>query len=247
MNNALALLLTLTSLGQTDALFEKFFDTFAENRDAIKSFQAQFTQDTITPDEVITSTGTIIYTNPKRLVFRYDDPELIYIIAGQRFYDYDPELEQLQIFKIEDRPEAEAFFLGLSDDTDRLQEAYTIKILPPIDPERGGVGLLLLPQPREGEEPLFERIVLQLDPEHFLPSQIHIVSDEESEVLYALDEFVINGPLDIEKTHMLLPEGTDIIADDEFIETVGPGGKRMPEADTTETALPEPVQEFSDQ
>lgn len=246
MNCALAIILALTPLGQSDALFEKFFDSFAENRDAIESFEARFTQATITPDETITSTGTIIYTNPKRLVFRYDDLQLIYIIAGQRFYDYDPELEQLQVFKIEDRPEAEAFFLGLSHDTDRLREAYTIKILPPIDPKRGGVGLLLLPQPREEEEPLFERIVLQLDPEHFLPSQIHIVSDEESEVLYALNEFAINDPVDIEKTHMLLPEGTDIIEDDEFIETVGPGGKRMPEAYPAKIEPPAPVQEHPD-
>ena len=231
MSTTLALILALAPFGQTDTLFEKFFDGFAENRDAIQTLQTRFTQESITPDETLVSTGTIVYTNPKRLVFRYDDPALVYIIEGDRFYDYDPEIEQLQVFKIEDRPEAEAFFLGLSKDTDRLQEAYTIQLLPPVDPKRGGASLLLLPRQKEGEEPLFERIILQLDPEHFLPSQIHIVSDEESEVLYALEAFTINEPLAIEITHILLPEGTDIIIDDEFIETVGPGGKYMPEID----------------
>jgi len=230
MSTTLALILALAPIGQTDGLFEKFFEGFAKNRDAIQTLQAHFTQETITPDETLTTTGTIVYTNPKRLVFRYDDPALVYIIEGNRFYDYDPEIEQLQIFNIEDRPEAEAFFLGLSKDTDRLQEAYTIQLLPPVDPKRAGASLQLLPRQKEGEEPLFERIILQLDPEHFLPSQIHIVSDEESEVLYVLDAFTINEPLSLENTHIFLLEGTDIIRDDEFVETVGPGGKYMPEA-----------------
>lgn len=236
MSSALALVLTLTSLGQTDSLFEKFFDDFAKNRDAIQTLQTRFSQETITPDEILVSTGTITYTNPKRLIFRYDDPELVYIIDGQNFYDYDPEIEQLQIFQIEDRPEAEAFFLGLSNNTERLREAYTMQVLPPIDPKRGGVGLLLLPRKKEGEEPLFERVVLQLDAKHFLPTQIHIVNDEESEVVYTLEEFAINEPLGIDETHIFLPEGTVIVKDDEYVGTVGPEGKRMPEP----TPTPEP-------
>ena len=73
MNTALALILALTPLAQADSLFEKFFDDFAKNRDAIQTLQTRFSQKTINPDETLLSTGTITYTNPKRLIFRYDN------------------------------------------------------------------------------------------------------------------------------------------------------------------------------
>ena len=126
------------------------------------------------------------------------------MVIGEAGADADKELSFSEL----ENGVLRIFIVGLSNNTDRLEEAYTIELLPPADPKRGGASLLLLPKQKEGEEPLFERIILQLEPKHFLPTQIHIVNDEESEVVYTLDEFTINKPLDIEETHILLPEGT---------------------------------------
>ena len=133
-----ALLVCLAAAGQTTPA--EFFAEFSARRDATEALQASFVQTTITPDETIVSRGTLVYTKPKRLIFRYEDPPLEYMIDGLRVYEYDPDIEQIQIFELEDRPESEAFYLGFESNADRLQEAYSVRVLPPDDATRHALG-----------------------------------------------------------------------------------------------------------
>lgn len=210
-----------------DPTFTEFFADFSERRDGIHVLEARFSQVTITPDETITSSGTLLYVKPKRLIFRYKEPELVYIIDGLLTYEYDAELKQLQIFEFEDRPETEALFLGFDDDAERLREAYDIEISRPGN-EKDGTTIKLTPRTADPEAAYFQYVTLQLRDEDYLPTQIHIQNDAESEVLISVSDFIINRALEPEGAQLLLPEGTDIINSGRYVETVGPEGKRVP-------------------
>lgn len=214
---------------------DEFFGEFARQRDAVATLQADFVQTTVTPDEVTVSEGTLVYARPKRLIFRYADPPLVYMIDGLNVYEYDAELEQLQIFKLEDRPESEAFYLGFETDPARLQEAYNVRILPPDDPAKHALAIEFSPKPPEtdeGEEPYFQRVVLQLSKGQLLPSEILIVNDAESHTSFSISNFRINEPLPPELSHVEVPEGTTIVENDEYAGEVGPGGAMFPRANT---------------
>ncbi len=208
-----------------------FFKNFAESRNAIDLLEATFVQTTVTPDEIIVSEGQIVYVRPKRLIFRYDDPPLVYMIDALRAYEYDPELEQVQIFELEDRPESEAFYLGFENNAERLQEAYNVRFLPASDPSRHAVALEFEPKTDDEDEAYFEKVILQLRRGDFLPAEIRIVNDEESHVEFRVSDFTINGQPDPQKTHMTLPEGTVIVDNDRYAGEVGPEGLQLPRAD----------------
>lgn len=232
-------LLMVTGASQEGASVEGFFGDFAERRNAVHSLHADFAQTTTTPDEVIESVGTLVYTSPRRLIFRYDDPPLVYMIDGLNAYEYDPDLEQLQIFALEDRPESEAFYLGFENNADRLQEAYDVRIVPPQDAAAHALGLEFTPKESE-EEPYFQRVLLQLRKNDFLPAAILIVNDEESDVTFSITNFEVNTDLATDETHVVVPEGTVIVDNDTYAGEAGPDGMRVP------AEAPDPMVEDTD-
>lgn len=224
--------------GPMDSSFESFLSDFTKSRASLHTLRATFIQTTTTPDEEIISTGTIVYTSPKRIIFRYDDPELYYMLDGLHAYEYDAELQQLQIFEMEDRPETEALFLGFENNAQRLREAYRVRILP-AEPGEEGVTLELQPKEPDAEMVFFESLTLHLRALDFLPESIYIRNDAESSVRYEVGEYVLNVSLDADEARLFLPEGTVIIRDEEYQETVGPGGTYLP-------AAPPPIQPVSE-
>ncbi len=231
--NALALSIALLQTPDEET-FRKFFEEFTKRRDAIQSLQASFTQESVTPDEIIKSTGTVTYARPKQLIFRYSDPEQVYLLDGNRAYEYDAELLQLQIFELEESAQAEAFYLGFESDAQRLLEANDVRIL--VDEVTGGFAIELTPKPDGEDDAFYQKATLHLRPSDYLPKEIHIVNDEDSETRITLGAITLNASLAPDAMQIALPEGTDIIENDEYIETVGAGGKRVPErADSPST------------
>lgn len=213
---------------QQETSLGSFFTEFSKIRDEVHTLRATFTQTTITPDEEIVSIGTILYASPKRILFRYEDPEMQFMVDGLHAYEYDAELQQLQIFEMEDRPEAEALFLGFESDTTRLREAYRVRVIPP-EPGEQGISIELQPKNPEADSVFFETLTMHLREPDFLPETIHIRNDEESSVLYAIGDFALNVSLDTDEARLFLPEGTVIIENDKYRETVGPDGLYLPE------------------
>jgi len=225
---AAALMVMGAAAGQTPAPAD-FYSEFAKHRDAIASMRAKFVQTTTNPDETDTAEGTLIYTRPKRLLFRYTDPPLDYMIDGLRAYEYDPDIAQITIYDIEDKPESEAFYLGFESNADRLREAYEIYTLPPDDPATHLLAVEFVPKPKEdGEPPLFERVRLQLRKPDMLPSRILIVNDAESRTEFAVGDFTINGEMPENMEHLKVPEGTVIVENDEYAGEVPVGGAVFP-------------------
>lgn len=240
--------LAAPAFAQDDPDIASFFDRFTANRNDIAQLEARFVQTTITPDETVESTGTIVYARigraedgiqGKRLVFRYDDPPLEYMIDGLTAYEYDPELQQIQIFTLEDRPEAEAFYLGFDSNTQRLMEAYSVRLQPPAESNPGGMAVALIPKDPESEEAFFEMVVLQLRPGDLLPVQIHIVNGPDSETSYQVSEFALSPELDQNKVTLHVPEDTAIVEEDVYFGPAPEGGARFPLPETSEPAMVE--------
>ena len=226
--------------------FDAFFAEFQKKRDGIRFLEAPFEQTTVTPDETILLKGRIVYSAPKRLLLHYADPDtgeasvLVYITDGLVTYEYDKELGQLKSWKLEDRPETEALFLGFSDDSENLKKAYVIRLVPPAESNKGGVALELTPRDPESEMAVFESATLQLRPGDLLPTQILIVNDAESNVTIRIGEFALGDTAPPDKTHIIVPEGTDIVEDEQYIETAGPEGKTVPGALAVESLVKDP-------
>lgn len=219
----------LTALGQQPVLeAQEVLGLLSEQRTQLTTLQATFKQVTMTSDEDTTSTGTLVYVKPKRIIFRYDDPAIDYMLDRHHAYEYDAELEQIMIFDIEGRPEAEAFFLGLESDTAILEKSYTIKALAPKDPERDAVALELLPRPVEDQEPIFAKVTLQLRKNDYLPTRIDIINDENSSVTFTIEDFILNQSLPKKSSHIFAPDLTDVVFNDEVLEAVGEAGAYFP-------------------
>jgi len=231
------LIVALVTVGATPAV-DEFFADFSAKRDHIDRLTARFVQETVTPDEVTRSVGNIVYEKPRRIMLQYLDPAITYLVDGTRVYQYNADLEQVQIYDLDDDPQLEALFLGFDSDASRLREAYTIGLFDPDPSTCGKQGLRLLPlqtrdasgedQPAEDVTPLFQEIALYLRAEDFLPCQIHVVNDAESEVEIAVADFKLNVDAGDAAAGIDLPAGTQIIENEELVETVGPGGKRVP-------------------
>lgn len=207
----------------------EFFTEFSKQRDAIETMRASFVQTTTNPDETVVSKGTLIYTRPKRLIFRYADPPLVYMIDGLRVYEYDPGISQIEVMQLEDRPESEAFYLGFESNADNLQKAYDVHVLPPSDPEKYARAVEFVPKPRtDGEEPYFKSVRLQLRKKDYLPAEILIVNDDESQTFFAVTDFATNEKLPEDLSHVRVPEGTAIVEDDESSAEASAGGALFP-------------------
>ncbi len=232
----LVLFVAMGAAGGDEAAFDGFFAEFAEKRDGIRTLEARFTQESVVPEETLYSAGRLIYVKPKRIVFRYEAPEPTYLIDGLRAYEYEPDLKQVQVYLLEDNPQTEALFLGFDEDTKRLRDAYEVELFEPAEEPEGARGVVLRPKNARDEEAYFEKVTLFLRAEDYLPYRIHIVNDAESHVTIRVADFVVNGASAPAQGQIMLPEGTTIIEDDEIVETVGRGGKLVPEA----IAMPEP-------
>lgn len=208
--------------------FESFLAEFAAKRDGVQNLKASFSQTTVTQDETLVSTGNIVYVRPRRLAFRYDDPELTYLLDGLLAYEYDAELLQLQIYHLEDRPENAVFFLGFEEDASRLREAYRVELLRPRDDSPGGRALEIRPKEDDAQDAYFRRVTIQLRAGDYLPTEIHIENEDGSNVLIHISDFVVNGDLAESDAYLFVPEGTTVIEDDRYVETVESGGKRFP-------------------
>ncbi len=214
--------------------FDAFFKEFSAKRDSIQTLEATFKQQNKTPEETRSTEGSLVYVNPRRVVFRYEKPEVgaTYVIDGHTAYEYIPEIEQLEIYDIGDNPQSEIFFLGFEDNANELREAYNLEL---FDPEGTAEavpgaekGLAIRPKPQEDQPVPFKEVRLYLREKDYLPVRIYVVNDEDSQTLIDISNFQINQPLDPARSQVSVPVGTKIIENDRLVETVQDEGLRLP-------------------
>ncbi|MFP6583731.1 MAG: outer membrane lipoprotein carrier protein LolA [Candidatus Hydrogenedentota bacterium] len=220
-------LLTVAQQPAPDAV--TLLQQYSSERDTLTTMQARFTQWIFTPEEDLKSEGTVTFASPKRIIFRYDDPPLAYMIDDTHAYEYDEELEQIIIYDIEGQPEAEAFFLGMQSDISDIRDAYEVSILPEEPGEADFLHVQLIPHPDEELEPLFLSVTLKMRKSDFLPARILIRNDDDSRVEFTLTDFITNEVLPDDRTHIFVPERTDIVINDIALEPAGAEGRYFPE------------------
>ena len=234
----LAASMTLAGVANAEtADIESFLKDFAARRDAIETFQCRFTQITLTSSDAAESTGTLVFVKPRRILFLYDEPKLQYMVDNLTMYEYDPDLEQIRIDTLEDKPEADALFLGFERDIARLREAYDVSLATKEESQAEGKVLKLIPKTVEGERPLFEKILLYLRDTDYLPYRLQI-RNTDNDVTYEFSDYVVNDSAAKPQSTIRVPAGTDVVRGDAPNERVGEGGKEFPDAAPAPTAKP---------
>ena len=230
----LCLMIALTTLGQTETpAFDRFFEEFVEKRGQIATLQAEFTQQTIMPDEIIETKGRLLYIQPRRLIFLTEDPKQSILLDAKTGYLYEEDAEQVTIFDLVDAAEMELFFLPFENNPEQLRERYSLTLFEITDEAQGKRGLMLeplaKPDAEEDAEKTFERIRLYLRDKDFLPFRIEVVNPDETRVVIDVPDYQVNQPLLPEATQLKLLPGTDIFEGDVFLEQAGDEGILLPE------------------
>jgi outer membrane lipoprotein-sorting protein len=218
------------------AAVDAFFAEFVAKRDSIRVLEAGFSQTNMLPEEESKTTGRLTYVQPRRIVFRYEGEEAgsVFMVDDGRVFEYQPDLEQLEIRDLTDDPQSEVFFLGFDANTDGLKEGFDITVTD-VDPAAcppdaaGAVkAVTLRPKPRPDSPTPFQEVTLYVREEDYLPVLIHVINDAESQVRISVTQFKINPELPAGADRIALPEGVKVFENDQLKLTVGPNGTSVP-------------------
>lgn len=211
-----------------DKELDAFFKKYTESREKISVLKATFRQKNIYPDEIYTTTGTLIFVKPQRISFTTDDPQKFTVIEERRIYEYEPDIKQITIYDLKDSAETELFFFAFAEDLNTLRKKY--HVLPiRLSDERGKQGISIRPFTDKEKETPFEEIVLYLQDDTLLPYRLRIVNEDNVQTIVDFEQTEINGKIHPEDTQIYLPPGTNVIENDKFKETISGEGKRIPE------------------
>lgn len=232
----LPLILAATSLVAAPDTLDGFYAEFAKRRADISTLRANYTEKTVTPDDTFTSEGTLVYQKPRRIVRRAAPPEnTVILIDDHTCYQYEPEIKQLVEYSLDDDPRANLLFLGFDSDMDSLRSAYDLSLFTIEDQASGKKGILIKPK-ADDKDAWFKEVNLYLDDQDYLPYRIRMVNEDDSQVLIDITDIKKNPALDPTDTQSMIAEGTKVVKDDKVIETVGAGGKRIPEKAASATS-----------
>lgn len=230
---------------------DEFFKTFAEKRASLQFMEGRFVQKHVTDRETVRAEGRIVFSKPRRILFRFESAEqnATYIIDGRRAYEYEPDIRQLQIYDLEENQQTEVFFLGFDDNIAGLRQGYDVGVIEPEDKELGRRALIIHPkkQPENAEkkDPAegrarqggdFREIAIYLREPDYVPSRIHILKEDGSDVDIQLYDIALRDKADLNAVSIAVPEGTKIVENDGKPETVGAGGKTLPPAEPSSAA-----------
>lgn len=237
-----ALLLTAVVLiAQNDT--DPFFREFAEKRQGVETLQANFVQVSILPDERLSTEGSLLYSKPRRILYRTEDPERSTLVDGRYGYEYEPDIKQLVMYDLDEYPQVDAFFLGFDEDIASLRKSYQVEVFDVKNGDEAGKrGIKLKPKPEDLDDAFFREVAIYLRDKDLLPYRIVIDNEEDSQTVIEIDQssYVINGQVSAKQTQIFVAQGTDVVLNDEVIRTVGEGGEYLPDPSPNATAPDKP-------
>lgn len=231
MNAALLLIVALLpSAPEAPDDFDTFFAKFAEKRAGIRILEADIAEDTLQFGDRTERHGHLVFGRPRRILFRYEGEEPSMMVDNRRVYEYDPFEEQVQIYDIEDSPEASIFFLGFDSDPSDLREAYDLRLFR-MESEKGHNGIEIRPFKENQNQAPFQELTIYLRDEDYLPYRIDIEIDDDTHMVTEFSNYKVNQPIDPPLTQLRIAAGTRVIENgDVTIRAVPAGGMLMPEA-----------------
>lgn len=223
-----ALLVLVAALSADPPEFETFFKQFAEKRSGIQVLEAEIVERTSQFEEVTSRNGRVVFGKPRRIVFRYSENDPVMLIDNRRVYEFDPQEEQLQIYDIDDSPEASIFFLGFDNDPAALRKAYDVRLFS-VENEQGNQGIAIKPFKENMDNAPFQEVSIYLRNDDFLPYRIHITFDDDTWMVTEFSNYKVNQGLDPSETQIRVPAGTRVIENNEVtLRSVPEGGVLMP-------------------
>ncbi|MCF6284345.1 MAG: outer membrane lipoprotein carrier protein LolA [Candidatus Hydrogenedentes bacterium] len=229
--SAVILLWVAGSLAPPDD-FDTFFKEFSEKRTGIQLLEADIEERTFEFGEVNLRRGRVLFGKPRRIIFRYEGDEPTLMVDDRRVYEFDPLEEQLQIYDIDDSPEASIFFLGFDSDTTALREAYDVRLFS-VDNDQGKDGIIIRPKKDRDNAP-FQEVMIYLRDADYLPFRIQIKLDDDANMVTEFSNYKINQPVAPSFTQLRIPAETRIIENgDVTVRSVPAGGLLVPPAALT--------------
>ncbi|MCX8064194.1 MAG: outer membrane lipoprotein carrier protein LolA [Candidatus Hydrogenedentes bacterium] len=207
---------------------DSFYTKYKEIRSNTQVLVGEFIQKNIYPDEIYTTFGKVIYVKPDRLVFSTEEPKKITLLDGKRVYEYEPEIKQVAIYDIADQAEIEIFYFAFMEDIEKLKKKYIVSPIV-VEDERGRDGLSIKPLTENQKDALFKEIVIQIRKDNFLPYRIRILGVDDVQTVVDFEKVETNCKIRLEDTQIYLSSGTSVVLNDKMVETVGEGGKYIPE------------------
>lgn len=216
----LVVLWCLPPLALADDL-DAFFEAFKAKRENVSSVQARFVETTTLPDETYTAAGAITFAKPRRMVRVTESPQATMVVDETTVYEYEPEIKQLDIYSIEDGPDAEILFFGFDENLEKLKASYEVSLFDPKeDDPRGGKGLLIEPQQIHLEDAAFLEVALYLREDDYLPYKLRIVTDQDSHVILEISDIKVNASLPESAKTFEVAAGTKVIHNNKVVTTL---------------------------
>jgi outer membrane lipoprotein-sorting protein len=208
---------------------EEFFARFKAAREGVTALRTEYTEKNITPDETLLAEGTLTYTKPRRILRHTHYPYDASILIDQTTsYQYEPEVFQLVIQELADAPESDILFFGFDSDTERLRESYDVKIFALPEHPLGKLGIELRPKAGSDAADLFREAVLYLRDDNMLPYRVHLIFDEESQLIVEMGDYEVNPVLEAVDTQIAVSPGTKVIVGETVSRVVGQDGEMVP-------------------
>ncbi len=190
-----------------------FLSEFESRRGEVSTFSARFVQKRTLQlfDEVKVSTGTILYKAPRRMIWKYVEPDKTQMrILPDSVEYYFPELEQIEVYPTEKDGGASHFFFAFESSGEQLKKRFDVSI------GRAGERLTrvdLLPRTESTASQLLG-LTLWLDDADYLPRRIVVreISGDTTEI--ELSEIRVNETVGDGELEFDAPEGTQIIKND---------------------------------
>jgi outer membrane lipoprotein-sorting protein len=187
-----------------------FFEKLDEQRKNVQSFSARFVQKKtiIFFDEQKVSTGSVLYKTPRQMLWKYETPDKTQMrIDSEAVSFYFPELEQIEIYPVEQGDKASPLFFAFEATADEIKRTFEIAV---VFADAGLCRVELFPK-AETMAASLKSVVLWLDESDYLPRRIMVreISGDKTEI--ELTDVRINEPVADKDLTFNAPEGTPII------------------------------------
>ncbi len=190
---------------------DDFLRDFEKQRKIVTSYSARFVQKKTLAlfDEEKISSGSVLYKAPRQMLWKYEVPDKTQMrIDEESVSFFFPDLEQIEVYTLEQSQGASYFFFAFEAAADELKENFDIT----VDAETADTVNCVRLVPKA--DPLASQlngITLWLRKTDFLPQKIRIneLSGDSTEI--ELSDIRANEPIADNELKFNAPEGTEII------------------------------------
>jgi outer membrane lipoprotein-sorting protein len=195
---------------------DSFLRDMENKRGKVETYSARFVQvKTIALfDETKTSTGTLLYKAPQKMIWKYETPDKTQMrIEAESVAFYFPELEQIEVYPIKESGGASGFFSAFETGAEELKKNFEVSAYVATD----SIYRVELVPKSEPVSSQISQITLWLKVSDYLPRKMRILEISGDSTAIDMSEIRINEPIADDELEFDAPKGTTIIEGDSNI------------------------------